>query len=575
MLLIVDQCEELYTLCRDNDIRQRFLQELFQSCENLKTSQLSFRLVITLRADFLGKALSDPYLSRIIRDSSEEAVQTDSVKLLLGAMTLQELKAVIEKPAQKVGVKIEEGLTERILEAVAHEPGNLPLLEFALTLLWNYQSEKTLTITAYDSIGGVERALACYAESLYNKLTPEEQQRAQHIFVQLVQPGEDTGDTRRAASKNDIGEEDWNFAATTLAASRLIITEGSEKSGEKVSLVHEALIKEWRRLGEWLEGDREFRAWQERLRTAMHQWEQSGHDEGALLRGTLLVEAEQWLEIRQTEINVSEQDYITKSRHHLVQEEERWKRLYEEAEEQRKQTEIKSIEALTQTSRARFLAHYELKALLAGVKAGKSLQDINVPEKLRLQVIFNLRDIVHKIHERNRLEGHDSPLWSICFSPDGCFLASGSEDQTIKLWKVATGQEVMTLHGHSGIVRSVAFNPDGKILASGGTDKKIILWNVENAHEITSIRGHSEGIDSVAFNLDGTLLASGSRDRTIKLWNVAEGCENTTLQEYTGIILSVTFSPDGKMLASGNEDHTIMLWSVKTGETIMTLSKYE
>jgi hypothetical protein len=114
----------------------------------------NFNLVIALRADFLGKILSEPSLSRVIQDSSIYTTQTLSAKFLIGAMTYQELKAVIEKPAEKVGLKIEEGLTECILDFIMKEPGNLPLLEFALTELWKKQHEGMLTKAAYDGIGG-------------------------------------------------------------------------------------------------------------------------------------------------------------------------------------------------------------------------------------------------------------------------------------------------------------------------------------------------------------------------------------------------------------------------------------
>ncbi|MCP4285492.1 MAG: hypothetical protein GY792_13715, partial [Gammaproteobacteria bacterium] len=141
-----------------------------------------------------------------------------------------------------------------------------------------------LTHAAYDEIGGVERALTSHAEGVYESLNAREQERAKHIFVQLVRPGEGTEDIRRIANYADIGEENWQLV-TKLADARLVVTGGSEETGEEVEVVHEAMIRGWQRLREWVEADREFRTWQERLRFAMRQWGTNNCDEGVLLRG--------------------------------------------------------------------------------------------------------------------------------------------------------------------------------------------------------------------------------------------------------------------------------------------------
>jgi WD40 repeat protein len=123
--------------------------------------------------------------------------------------------------------------------------------------------------------------------------------------------------------------------------------------------------------------------------------------------------------------------------------------------------------------------------------------------------------------ERGTLRGHARDIWSVAFSPDGKTLASGSEDNTIKLWDLTTGKEKATFPGHTDCVRSVAFSPDGKTLASGSTDQTIRLWDVESQQERATLRGHTDSIWSVAYNSGGKTLASGSRDKTIKLWDVS------------------------------------------------------
>jgi hypothetical protein len=242
-----------------------------------------------------------------------DALQNADLKL--GPMTRAELQEAIEIPARLLGVSLERGLTKRILDALGNEPGDLPLLEFALTLLWARQSDHMMTHAAYDEMGGVEKALAGYAEEVYAELTPEEQVRAQYAFMQLVQPGEATEDTRRRANRQEVKDENWDLV-TRLADTRLVVTSRDEATGnERVELVHEALITGWDRLQNWLGVNRAFRTWQERLRADMHQWEASDKDTGALLRGVLLTQAEYWLHERSADLGQSERNFIETSLH--------------------------------------------------------------------------------------------------------------------------------------------------------------------------------------------------------------------------------------------------------------------
>jgi hypothetical protein len=295
-LLVVDQFEELYTLCRDARERLRFLDNLLEGCDRIQ----NFTLVLTLRADFLGQALS----YRPFGDALQYA------DLKLSPMNQEELQAAVEQPAAMLGVTIESGLTQRILEAVSAEPGDLPLLEFALNQLWARQRDTQLTHAAYEEIGGVEAALSRYAEEAYGRLNEEEKERARRIFIQLVRPGEGTEDTRRLATRTEVGEENWDLV-TRLADARLVVSSRDEAAGEEtVEIVHEALIGGWERLRLWIEVDRSFRIWQERLRASLRQWEASRRDEGALLRGAPLAEAEGWLQSRLVELSPSERVFI-------------------------------------------------------------------------------------------------------------------------------------------------------------------------------------------------------------------------------------------------------------------------
>ncbi|EAW36886.1 Serine/Threonine protein kinase with WD40 repeats [Lyngbya sp. PCC 8106] len=170
------------------------------------------------------------------------------------------------------------------------------------------------------------------------------------------------------------------------------------------------------------------------------------------------------------------------------------------------------------------------------------------------------------------LTGHSNGVLSVAFSRDSRTLASGSWDNTIKLWDVQTQRQIATLTGRSNSVRSVAFSPDGRTLASGNGDKTIKLWDVQTQRQIATLTGRSNSVRSVAFSPDGRTLASGSEDKTIKLWDVQTRREITTLTGHSDWVNSVAISPDGRTLASGGNDKTIKLWDVQTRREIATLT---
>jgi len=160
------------------------------------------------------------------------------------------------------------------------------------------------------------------------------------------------------------------------------------------------------------------------------------------------------------------------------------------------------------------------------------------------------------------LKGHTDVVHSVSFSPDGQILASGSWDDTIKLWRVSDGSLIGTLEGHTLGVNSVSFSPDGQILASGSWDKTIKLWRVSDGSLIRTLTGHTDYVRSVSFSPDGQILASGSWGE-IKLWRVSDGSLIRTLTGHKSYVFSVSFSPDGQILASGSWDDTIRLWRVR------------
>ncbi|MBD2473078.1 hypothetical protein [Nostoc sp. FACHB-145] len=581
LLLIADQFEELYTLCNDEAIRRNFIDTLLISFQSLSSKFPSpIVLVATMRADFLGNLLSYPALADVLRNTDVK----------IRSMNHEELSQVIEKPAKKLGVTFESGLVERILDDVEDEPGFLPLLEFALTELWERRTAKQLTHAAYQEIGEVSGALATYADQIYSNLSTTERSQMRRIFIQLVRPGEGVEDTRRVATKAELGEASW-ILVKQLADARLVVTSRNAANQETVEIVHEALIRNWNTLQQWMKTDRNFRAWQERLRVAISQWEKTQQEEGALLRGAALAEAEETLQERQDDLSQSEQDFILASvalRDRDKREQERVRRLTilgltggfmiafglaGVAGWQWQQSEIAQVETLTQSSLNLLSSNQPFEALITSLQAGKLLKRTFWADRnTHMQVVSLLQQTISEVRERNSLVGHSDPVKSVSFSPDGKTLASASIDQTIKVWNITTGKLINTLSGHNASVNSVSFSPDGKTLASASADKTIKVWNITTGKLINTLSGHNASVNSVSFSPDGKTLASASADKTIKVWNVTTGKLLNSLSGHVDPVNSVSFSPDGKTLASASADKTIKIWNVTTGKLLNSLS---
>jgi hypothetical protein len=577
VLLIADQFEELYTLCTDETTRRNFLDRLLAGIA-APVDRIPFApvLVATMREDFLENARSHHPFADVLQGADLE----------LRPMSKAELKEAIEQPAKKLGVTFEAGLVESILGDVEAKTGILPLLEFALTQLWQRRSGKQLTHAAYKAIGKVQGALSWRADREYEKLSDVDQERVRRIFIQLVRPGEGTEDTRRIATKVELGEQNWSLVKH-LADERLVVTSRNGTSQETVEVVHEALIRNWGELRGWMDTNRGFRTWQEGLREAMRQWQKTKQDEGSLLRGAALADAEEQLRQRSEEL-VAESGFIERSlqERDRIQQSETARRKREitiargitagslvavvvssglgwMAWKQTRQAELNLADVLSASALALVEKGKYLDAFIPAIRAGKILQSQHESNPSGLNA---LQEALNHRSEYNRLEGHQNFVISMSFSPDGKILATGSLDKTIKLWNVATGKEIRTLQGHQNHVVSVSFSPDGKTLATGSADKTIKLWNPATGKEIGNLQGHEIYSGNVSFSPNSQVLATTSDDEyKIKIWNLSTGKEIGNLQGHEIYGRHVSFSPDGKTLATGSEDETIKtikLWNL-------------
>lgn len=323
-LLIIDQLEELFAICPDPGLRHRFLGILLQLA-----ATDNWVVIAAIRADFLEELTAFSSLATALK--SPQALH------LLEPMTPAGLERAITQPAARLNISFAPGLVERILDDGGNEPGKLTLLEFALTLLWQHPTiiNGQLTHKAYNEIGGVQGALARYAENeVFARLSVTEQNQLRHVFVQLVQPGKHSRYTRRATSPEELGSERWQFVQKLAAAdSRLVTIDQGNNGRQSVEIVHEALIQEWERYLQWLEEDYEFRLWQERLRSDLATWQDTNQEPEALLRGTQLTIAADWLSRRADNLAAAEHQFILRSQaYHQQQEAKEQARLREALE---------------------------------------------------------------------------------------------------------------------------------------------------------------------------------------------------------------------------------------------------
>jgi energy-coupling factor transporter ATP-binding protein EcfA2 len=304
VLVIVDQLEEVFTLCSDEAERRQLFSTLLYAAAARGGRTV---VVVTMRSDFYGRCAGYPELAQLI----------GAEQLLLGAMDSDGLRQAIAEPARRVGLELEEGLSQTILADVAAEPGALPLLEHALLELWQRRRGAMLTLEGYRETGGVDGALAQRAEQIFNELSPDQQQIARWMLLRLTQPGEGTEDTRRRVLRRELSpaEDDDSFddVLDRLVDARLLTTGRDDSGLDVIDVSHEALIRGWPRLRGWIDADRAGLLTHRRLADAAREWDSLKREPAALYRGARLAAAREWTTDHARVLSQLERDFLSAS----------------------------------------------------------------------------------------------------------------------------------------------------------------------------------------------------------------------------------------------------------------------
>jgi WD40 repeat protein/DNA-binding SARP family transcriptional activator len=568
-LLVVDQFEELFTLCRDEAERRAFIANLLAlpaaaAGEN-GAARPPQRVVITLRADFYAHCASYSELRQAL----------ESQQFYIGPMSASELRRAIELPAQRAGLEFQSGLVDLILRDVGDEPGALPLLSHALLETWRRRRGRQLALAGYAGAGGVHGAIARSAEQVYQDLRPEHQALARRIFLRLTELGEGTEATRRRAALSELlaYAGPVEVVLQRLAEARLIII-----GEEAAEVAHEALIRAWPTLQQWLAEDRDGLRLHRRLTEAAQSWAGLEHDPEELYRGARLAQAREWAQAQPEALNTLEHEFLSVSEAQAEQETaEREAQRQRELETARQLAEAQKLRA-EQSARSARLLRMTVAGLLTFLVVATVLAVVGYRLAVQRQALVEVSQANLARSEAQRLAAEADAL-----------LQSGGDAQLIALLAIRSlkigyspeadavlGKAMMlnyptvSFTGHTNSLRDAAYSPDSRLIVTSGNDNTARLWQADTGQELRVFEGHSAPVASVAYSHNGRYILTGSEDGTACLWDAGTGAVVLRIAGHTGQVLSVALSADDEWIVTSATDGWVRVWSAKTGQAAGT-----
>ncbi|WAZ21913.1 trypsin-like peptidase domain-containing protein [Streptomyces cinnabarinus] len=599
VLLVIDQFEEL--LVQSTDGRLGRLLDAIDEVTSAADAYTKITLILIMRDDFY------PQLAALAPKLLEAAMP--GLLNVPGTLSHQDLHHIIVHPAKDVGLRFQPGLPEQIVSDVLETTPEasltrqapataLPLLEMTLKQLWERRHDGYLTHEAYRRIGGVNGSVATWCDDALDKMSAEQQDIARRALTSLVHPTDPSHNIKAVRSQVPLdelrdlaadpsrtgGQEVVDSVIAALARSRIITTQTQREPegpdaphGEPVAeLIHEALIRDWGTLSDWIDEEHRFQDWLHRTKERQSRWAEM-RDPGDLLGGTALAEGVELARKRRLPSDIAE--FLAASRQRqrssirrsrvlngvlggvlalallaMVGAVWEWVRVGN-AKERALSREIaaESGELLGTDP--------ELAALLA-VKAYRTSRTSEAIDSLGSAAALAKHD---------RLSGHTDEVRAVAYSPDGRFFASAAADNTVRLRNATTMRTRSSFVAHDNALHAIAFHPERQILATAGADRVVRLWNPATGKHLRTLGGHTDQVRAVAFQPTGDVLATAGDDGTVRLWNPVTGKHLRTLRGHTGPVRAVAFRPENNVIATAGDDKTVRLWNPETGKHLTTV----
>ncbi|MBK9073194.1 MAG: protein kinase [Myxococcales bacterium] len=558
LLLVVDQFEELVTMCLDTPQQAIFAEAILGLANH---AALDAHVIITLRDDFLIRVAQVPGLRERLSASLH----------LLTTPVEEDLQRILVEPARRVGYTFEDkALVEEIAKEVSTQSAAMALLSFTAFQLWQFRDKhyKKLTRKAYQTLGGVGGALAHHAESVLGALSDDEQKSVREIFRHLV-----TADgTRASLSRDEIlqvaGGQRANAVLERLITSRLLVAQEGPDNSERIEVIHEALLSAWPRLVKWRHEDAEGARLRDQLRVAAKQWADRGNDRGLLWRGDTLTEYRIWRSRYPGAVTTVEDAFATAS-------------LREAQRTQRIRRGILSVLAVALVVTAIVFAGLREKAVASEARANEQLTSSYVEQGRQLLVsneyqpaiLYLFRAFTRHSNDEavpfmlaraiaplkadlGTIAKHTSGVWNLELSPDRSKLLSSSDDGTVIVSDFESKKAIRTIIVQRGPLGSAIYatwinNID---IATAGPDGIVRIWNIETGSRIHERKLHDSFVTSLWWQPSTGSITSGSTDASLKRWTLATN-------DVADIITNKT-EPGGMYFVFPNQDAAI---AIRTG----------
>ena len=462
LVLVIDQFEELFTVCSDEEERAAFVDRLTELADDPERAAV----VIGLRGDFYGHCAAYPELARRVAAN----------QVLVGPMTADEVQRAVELPARRAGVRVDAALVDTLVAEVGEEPGALPLLSTSLVELWFDQADGRLRLESHQRLGGMRGAVARLAESSYENLDDAQRDAARRLFLRLVTVGDEGLATRRRVPRSelDLGEDSVLASVVErLTEDRLLTAHEAA-----VEVAHEALLREWPRLEGWLAEDAQGRELREHLIQSAKRWDEAGREPAELYRGPRLAATVDWAAEHSAELNAVERDFLDESRRQGELEAERQRRQNRRlrvaligaavllaaavvagilALIQRSQARSAATAAVAQSLGAQGVSEPRIDRAMLLARASVALDPTLRTRGDLLTTLLRVPAVTRAYHwnkNRNSL---------VAVSPDGKTLAIDDNEGHTVVEDTATGARIGTVHADA-----IGFGPDGSLLTAPG-----------------------------------------------------------------------------------------------------------